>query len=156
MSDSKTPDAYNEAHAGHAHDTFVITADDMKDADRLQHLLSRASERTQSSSGRVDRAAARLGEAMASHDQVEVRARQLEYDVTTAVFDGWLSHQDRLLRQLGQLDMLNSTAAANTHSAAMVRWTKVLAAATVVLSAATSSSSGQPSPPEREHSRTTT
>ena len=137
MSDAKTPDTYDEAHAGHAHDTFVITADDMKDADNLQHLLSRASQRTQSSSGRVDRAAARLGEAMASHDQVEIKARQLEFDVATAVFDGWLSHQDRLLRQLGHLDMLNSTAAANAPSAAMVRWTKVLGAATVVRAAAT-------------------
>lgn len=137
MSDAKAPDPYDEAHAGHDHDTFVITADDMTDADRFQRLLSRASQRTQTSSGRVDRAAARLGEAMASHDQVQVSARQLEYDVATAVFDGWLGHQDRLLRQLGHLDMLSSTAAANTHSAAMVRWTKVLAAATVVLAAAT-------------------
>lgn len=61
----------------------------MKDPVRLQHLLGRASQRTQSSSERVDRAAAGLGEAMTSHDQVAIKARQLEYDVATAVFDGW-------------------------------------------------------------------
>lgn len=130
-------DAYARDHQGHEHDTFVISAQDMQDADRLQHLLNRASQRTQSSSERVDRAAARLGEAMATHDQVAIKARQLEYDVAASVFDGWLSHQDRLLRQLGRLDMLASTAAANAHSAAMVRWTKVLAAATIVLAVAT-------------------
>lgn len=65
----------------------------MTDADRLQHLLIRASQRTQTSLGRVDRATARLGEAMGLHDQVQVTARQLECDVATAVFDGWLGHQ---------------------------------------------------------------
>ena len=136
MSDKGAGD-YDAAHAGHDHDTFVITTEDMNDVARLQGLLDRASARTESSSQLVDRLARDLGEAMGSHDQVRIKINQLEYDIATAVFDSWLAHQDRLLRQLAHLDVARSTAAANTHSAAMVRWTRVLAAATGVLAVAT-------------------
>ena len=137
MTDAQQQDAYDRAHEDHDHDTFVISVEDMKDTDRLQQLLTRASQRTQSSSERVDRAAARLGEAMSSNDPVAARNRQLEYDVAKTVFDGWITHQDRLLQQLGHLDTLAHTQAANTHAKAMVTWTKVLAGATVVLAIAT-------------------
>lgn len=137
MNDPKTPDEYERAHAGHVHDTLVITAEDMKSTDRLRELLARASHRTEDSSEALDRAVHDLEAAMNSRDPDRIAAERLEYEVVSAVADVWLGHQDRLLRLLGHLDMLSSTDTANTYSAAMVTWTKVLGFATAVLAVAT-------------------
>lgn len=137
MTDDRPMDAYDRAHQGHDHDTFVITADDMQDADALQRLLAVASRRTQSSSETLDKRAARLGEAMGSNDQTNIRNRQMEYDVAKSVFDGWITHQDRLLRQLGHLDTLKAAAAANDQAKALKWATWALVLVTAALIAAT-------------------
>lgn len=125
-------DAYDRAHVGHAHDTFAITVEDMKDPDRLRRLLMRASYRTQSSSEQLDKMAADLGEAMGSNDPVRIRNRQAEYDVAKCVFDGWVTHQDRLLRRLAHLDAENSAQALKRATWALVIITGALLVATLV------------------------